>query len=97
MKGLGDQAIPTNMTGSLLLKAQEASKLAEGKSSLLAESDVSAFEESAAVHYVQLDHLITGDRDELSDDDPAVASTVESLSVVEIDTLDTRTGERSQV
>jgi hypothetical protein len=85
------------MTGSLLLKAQEASKLAQGKSSLLAESDVSAFEESAAVHYVQLDHLITGNRDELSDDDPAVASTVESLSVVEIDTLDTRTGEGSQV
>jgi hypothetical protein len=97
MKGLGNQVIPTKMIGCLLLKAQEVSRLLQGKSSLLAESDVSSFEESAAVHYVQLGHLITGDRNEMSDDDPAVVSAVGRLSVVGIDTLDKRTGERSQV
>ncbi|MFW9888687.1 MAG: hypothetical protein ACFFER_10915 [Candidatus Thorarchaeota archaeon] len=97
MRGLGNQVNLANLVGSLVLKAREASELLQGKSLLLTESDVSALGESAADHYVQLGPLITGDRDELSDDDPAVVRTVESLSVVEIDILDTKTGEGSLV
>ncbi|KXH76434.1 MAG: hypothetical protein AM326_02925 [Candidatus Thorarchaeota archaeon SMTZ-45] len=97
MKGLGNQVIPANMIGSLLLKAQEASDSFRGKSSLPARGDVSTLEESAVVHYVQLDHGIFGNKDGMSDDGPAVVRTVERLFVVEHDALDTKTGEGNQV
>lgn len=49
-------------------------------------SDVSHSKESAVDHFVQSDLLSFGDKSEKSDNDPAVANTVEELSVVENDT-----------
>ena len=56
-----------------------------GKSLLSKKEQASDSGESAAVHFVQSDLLGFGDDSKMSDDDPAVVKTVETLSVVECD------------
>ncbi|MHA2027203.1 MAG: RNA-guided endonuclease TnpB family protein [Candidatus Thorarchaeota archaeon] len=63
------------------LKAR-TKKSSQGKSLLSKKGPASGSGESAAVHFVQSDHLGFGDETKMSDDDPAVVSTVETLSVV---------------
>ena len=62
------------------LKAQR--KKSRGKSLLSKKELTSGSRESAAVHFVQPDLLGFGDDSKMSDDDPAVVRTVETLSVV---------------
>ena len=57
-----------------------------GKSLLSSKGLVSGLGESAAVHRAQTSLLSFGDEVEMSDKDPAVARTVESLSVAGRDT-----------
>jgi len=52
-----------------------------GKSSLSEKEPSSGSGESAAFHFVQSDLLSFGDRTMMSDNDPAVVRTVETLSV----------------
>jgi hypothetical protein len=63
-------------------KASEKSKTIHWKSVLFKRDTISHLEESAVVHYVQLNHLSLGDEVGMSDDYPAVVRTVEELSVV---------------
>ena len=60
-------------------------KSSQGKSLLSKKEQASDSGESAAVHFVQSDLLGFGDDSKMSDDDPAVVKTVETLSVVECD------------
>ncbi|MBD3408357.1 MAG: transposase [Candidatus Lokiarchaeota archaeon] len=62
------------------------SKRSKRKSRLSKRSSVSDSGESAAVHYTQTSLLSFGDVTESGDNDPAVASTVEDLSVAGLDT-----------
>ncbi len=66
------------------LKAQRKSskKSSQGKSLLSTYGQTSSPRESAAVHYAQTSLLSFGDKSKMSDDDPAVVRTVETLSVV---------------
>ncbi len=61
--------------------------LSQGKSLLSEEEQSSGSGESAAVHSVQSDLLGFGDDSKMSDYDPAVARTVETLSVAGSDEL----------
>jgi transposase len=65
-------------------KAQKKTP-SQGKSLLSAREPASGSGESAAVHFVQLDLISFGDESSESDDDPAVGSTVETLTVAESD------------
>ena len=71
-----------------LSKAQRARPKAQkktpsqGKSLLSKIESSSSSGESAAVHFVQTDLSDFGDKIEMSDNDPAVVRTVETLSVV---------------
>ncbi|MHA3963525.1 MAG: hypothetical protein AM325_008285 [Candidatus Thorarchaeota archaeon SMTZ1-45] len=65
-------------------KAQRK-KSSQGKSLLSKKKPTSGSGESAVVHFVQLDFLRFGDELGMSDDDPVVVRTVETLSVVEGD------------
>ena len=60
-------------------------RLSGGKSSLSEKDLTSGSGESAAVHSVRMDLTLFGDKSSESDDDPAVARTVETLTVVEGD------------
>ena len=62
------------------LKARR--KKSKGKSLLSMKEQTSGSGESAAVHFVQSDLLGFGDDSKMSDNDPAVVRTVETLSVV---------------
>jgi len=74
MKGLGKWASAVDTTRSARLKAL-------GKSLLSKKELPSGSGESAAVHFVQSDLASFSDGTIKSDNDPAVASTVETLSV----------------
>jgi len=65
-------------------KAQRriSKRLSKGKSLLSTKEPSSGSGESAAVHFVQSDLHSFGDKTRMSDNDPAVAKTVETLSVV---------------
>ena len=63
------------------LKARKKTP-SQGKSLLSSKEFTSGSGESAAVHYAQSCLLSFGDESVKSDDDPAVVSTVETLSVV---------------
>lgn len=56
-------------------------KSSQGKSLLSTKDQTSGLGESAAVHFVQTDLIGFGDDSKMSDDDPAVVRTVETLSV----------------
>ena len=68
------------------LKARKKSS-SKGKSSLSKKEPSSGSGESAAVHFVQSDLVSFSDGTGKSDDDPAVARTVEMLSVAGSDAL----------
>jgi len=63
------------------LKARKKKSSSRGKSLLFKKEQTSSSGESAAVHFVQSDLVSFGDKSEKSDNDPAVVSTVEMLSV----------------
>jgi len=60
-------------------------KPSHGKSLLSAKESTSGSGEFAAVHFVQSDLSDFGDKIEMSDDDPAVIRTVETLAVADSD------------
>ncbi len=60
---------------------------AQGKSLLSKKEPTSGSGESAAVHFVQSDLLSFGDKSKMSDNDPAVVRTVETLTVAGSDAL----------
>jgi hypothetical protein len=63
------------------LKARKK-KPSQGKSLLSEKKPTSGSRESAAVHYARMSLLSFSDDTEMGDNDPAVARTVETLSVV---------------
>lgn len=65
-------------------KAQKK-KPSQGKSLLSKKEPASGFGESAVVHFTQSSLLSFGDKDGMSDNDPAVVRTMETLSVAESD------------
>jgi hypothetical protein len=80
VRGLGKWASAVDTARSARLKARR--KKSRGKSLLSEKEQISGSGESAAVHFVQSDLLGFGDDAKMSDDDPAVASIMENLSVV---------------
>ncbi len=81
MIGLGKWASAVNAVRSTRLKARKK-KPSQGKSLLSNKEHTSGSGESAAVHFVQSDLVSFSDETGESDNDPAVANTVETLSVV---------------
>ena len=63
------------------LKARKKKSSSKGKSSLSKKESASGSGESAAFHFAQTSFLSFGDKSRLSDNDPAVVRTVETLSV----------------
>ncbi len=82
--GLGKWASAVDAARSTRLKARKKSskKSSQGKSLLSEKEQTSGSRESAAVHFVQSDVLGFGDDTKMSDNDPAVVSTMGTLSVV---------------
>ena len=81
MNGLGKYVIDDQSTQSIQLKTQ--GKIHSRRKSLLSNKEpASGFRESAAVHFVQLDLTSFSNEFSESDNDLAVVSTVEMLSVV---------------
>jgi hypothetical protein len=87
MKGLGLWTRTLDRVRRARPKAQRkiSKRSSRGKSSLSEEEHTSGSRESAAVHFVQSDLASFGDETGMSDDDPAVARTVETLAVVRSD------------
>jgi transposase len=81
VRGLGKWEASVKAGKRSRLKARKK-KPSQGKSLLSSKDQTSGFGESAAVHFVQMDLLGFGDDSKMSDNDPAVASTMETLSVV---------------
>ncbi len=81
VRGLGMWTRTLDKVQSARLKARKK-KPSQGKSLLSEEEPTSGSRESAAVHFVQSDLVSFSDETDESDDDPAVARTVETLSVV---------------
>ncbi len=87
MIGLGKWASAVNAVRSTRLKAQKKIPSSQGKSLLSTKEPSSDSGESAAVHFVHSDLLSFGDKSKMSDNDPAVVKTVETLSVAGSDAL----------
>jgi hypothetical protein len=85
MIGLGKWASAVEAVQSARLKARKKI-LSQGKSLLSTKEQVSSSGESAAVRFAQSSLLSFGDGAKGSDNDPAVVSTVETLSVIGSDT-----------
>ena len=81
VRGLGKWEESVQARKRSRLKAHKK-KPSQGKSLLSRKEQTSDSGESAAVHYVQSDLLGFGDDSKMSDDDLAVVSTMETLSVV---------------
>ncbi len=95
VRGLGKWAssvVRRTTRRSARLKARKKKPSSKGKSLLSKKRTPSSPGESAAVHFAQSSLSDFGDKIELSDNDPAVGRTVETLSVVGSDTP-TRTQE----
>ncbi|MGY5859864.1 MAG: hypothetical protein RTU63_10885 [Candidatus Thorarchaeota archaeon] len=86
MKGLGKWA--SAVARSTQLKALKKKPSSKGKSLLSKKKLSSGCGESAAVHYVQSNLSSFGDNTRMSDNDPAVVRTVETLSVAGSDVPD---------
>jgi len=89
MKGLGlwtRAVVPRTTNRRARLKAQ-GKMPSQGKSLLSKKESTSGSGESAAVHFAQTCLLRFGDKSMMSDNDPAVANTVETLSVAGSDVL----------
>ena len=89
MKGLGKWASAVNAARSARLKARKkiSKKSSKGKSLLSKKEHSSSSGESAAVRFAQTSLLSFGDKSKMSDNDPAVVRTVETLSVAGSDAL----------
>ena len=89
MKGLGKWTKTLDKVRRARLKARKknSKNSSKGKSLLSGKGPTSGSGESAAVHFVQSDVVSFGDKAGESDNDPAVVSTVETLSVVGSDVL----------
>jgi len=90
MKGLGmwTRSVVRGTTSRLArLKARRKTRSSQGKSLLSNIEQTSGSGESAAVHFTQSSLLSFGDKVMMSDNDPAVVRTVETLSVVGSDAL----------
>lgn len=87
MVGLGKWVNAVSRSPRPLPKARGKTSSSRGKSLLSSKGLVSGLGESAAVHHAQTSLLSLGDEVEMVDKDPAVARTVESLSVAGSDTL----------
>ncbi len=85
MIGLGKWASAVDTVRSARLKARKKIP-SQGKSLLSKKEQSSGSGESAAVHFVQSDLVSFSDGTIRSDNDPAVANTVETLSVAGSDT-----------
>jgi len=81
MKGLGKWASTVYAVRSTRLKARRKKPSSKGKSLLSKKEPSSGSGESAAVHFAQTSLLGFGDKSKMSDNDPAVVRTVETLSV----------------
>ncbi len=82
MIGLGKWASAVDAVRSARLKARKKkSSSSKGKSLLSKKEPSSGSGESAAVHFAQSSLLSFGDKVMMSDNDPAVVRTVETLSV----------------
>ncbi len=80
VRGLGKWA--SVIARSARLKARKKKSSSKGKSLLSEKELTSSSGESAAVHFVQADLVSFGDKAKMSDHDPAVVRTVETLTVV---------------
>ena len=87
MRGLGKWASAVDTVRSTRLKARRKKSSSQGKSLLSKKEPTSGSGESAAVHFVQSDLTSFSDGTIKSDNDPAVAKTVETLSVAGSDVL----------
>ena len=81
VRGLGLWTRALDRARRARLKARKKKPSSKGKSLLSKKEPASGSGESAAVHFVQSDLLIFGDKSKMSDNDPAVERTVEMLSV----------------
>jgi transposase len=81
VRGLGLWTRTLDKARRARLKAQKKKPSSKGKSLLSKKELTSGSGESAAVHFVQSDLVSFSDGTDESDNDPAVASTVETLSV----------------
>ncbi len=86
MIGLGKWVNAVSRSPRSLPKTRGKTSSSRGKSLLSSKGPVSGLGESAAVHHAQTSVLSLGDKVEMSDKDPAVARTVENLSVAGSDT-----------
>jgi len=82
MIGLGKWEYSVKTGKRSRLKARKKKPSSQGKSLLSKKEPSSGSGESAAVHFVQSDLLSFGDKSKMSDNDPAVVRTVETLTVV---------------
>jgi len=87
MKGLGMWTRTLDKVRRAPLKAQKKKSSSQGKSLLSTTEPSSGSGESAAIHFVQSDLLSFGDKSMMSDNDPAVVRTVETLTVAGSDEL----------
>jgi hypothetical protein len=81
VRGLGKWETSAQAGKISRLKARRKKPSSEGKSLLSVKESSSGSGESAAVHFVQSDLASFSDETCESDNDPAVVSTVETLSV----------------
>jgi hypothetical protein len=86
MIGLGKWVNAVSRSPRSLLKTRGKTNSSQGRSLLSSKGSVSGLGESAAVHHAQTSLLSLGDEVEMVDKDPAVARTVEILSVAGSDT-----------
>ena len=96
MRGLGEWASAGERARSARLKARRKMSPSRGKSSLPTKDQTSGLGESAAVHFVRPDFSSSGDKAGVSDNDPAVERTVETLSVAGSDVPATRQEEEAR-
>ncbi|TFH03081.1 MAG: transposase [Candidatus Thorarchaeota archaeon] len=90
VRGLGKWETSVQAGKCSRLKARKKKSSSQGKSLLSIKEQQSGSGESAAVHFVQLDLASFSNGTGGSDNDPAVVSTVEILSVARSDTLTSR-------
>ena len=82
MQGLGKWEYSVQAGKHSRLKARKKKSSSKRKSLLSKKESTSSSGESAAVHFTQSSLLSFGDKSMMSDNDPAVEKTVETLSVV---------------
>jgi hypothetical protein len=97
MIGLGKWDISVQTGKCLRLKTQKKKSSSRGKSLLSEKESASGSRESAAVHFVQSDLASFSDGTGMSDNDPTVVRTVETLTVAGSDAPASVQEKKSQV